>query len=530
MAKQTLSLGQQANDGSGDGLRTGGDKINDNFNEVYSLLGDGDNLLNTDIDFGPNKLLYSNVVSTEADLNNINPSTYHGMTMHVHSTGALFYAHAGVWRKLLTDNSNGNVTSYSDSLATLAYSGDYNDLLNRPIVPTTLTDLSDIEDGSAGQALTTDGAGRFVFRDIEATSVEFGNVTNRPTTLAGYGIQDAFSGDYNDLDNRPVLFSGSYNDLTNKPTIPTDINQLGDNSNLLFDGTYSSLDGRPVIPTDVEDLTDDTNLLFSGDYSDLDNKPTSFSSLSSLSMALGVNIDEFSNDTTLTDSSETALVTEFAVKNYVDSAVSGVGIALNDLGVVVNSVGTADLDYNNETGIFTYTPPDLSSYATTASVPTVLTDLGISDGTVGQVLTTDGDGTFTFQDPGDQIGNFTLAASVIDTDDSSSITITPAVIASSDLSVENDLTVRNDVTILGNLSVESFTTSGTGAAVVEAGTNLELTAGNAVVVTSSPLRLASFTTSERDLLAAQNGDLIYNTTDNKLQGYQNGSWINIDGT
>jgi len=101
MAKQTLSLGQQANDGSGDGLRTGGDKINDNFNEVYSLLGDGDNLLNTDIDFGPNKLLYSNVVSTEADLNNINPSTYHGMTMHVHSTGALFYAHAGVWRKLL---------------------------------------------------------------------------------------------------------------------------------------------------------------------------------------------------------------------------------------------------------------------------------------------------------------------------------------------------------------------------------------------------------------------------------------------
>ena len=35
-----------------------------------------------------------------------------------------------------------------------------------------------------------------------------------------------FSGNYNDLTNRPTLFSGSYNDLTNKPTIPTNNNQL----------------------------------------------------------------------------------------------------------------------------------------------------------------------------------------------------------------------------------------------------------------------------------------------------------------
>lgn len=31
---------------------------------------------------------------------------------------------------------------------------------------------------------------------------------------------DLFSGDYNDLSNKPELFSGSYNDLTDKPTIP----------------------------------------------------------------------------------------------------------------------------------------------------------------------------------------------------------------------------------------------------------------------------------------------------------------------
>ncbi len=31
-------------------------------------------------------------------------------------------------------------------------------------------------------------------------------------------------------------------------------------------------------------------------------------------------------------------------------------------------------------------------------------------------------------------------------------------------------------------------------------------------------------------LSATNGQLVYNTTTNKIQGYQNGSWINLDGT
>ena len=35
MAKQTINLGTSANDGTGDGIRTGGDKINDNFTELY---------------------------------------------------------------------------------------------------------------------------------------------------------------------------------------------------------------------------------------------------------------------------------------------------------------------------------------------------------------------------------------------------------------------------------------------------------------------------------------------------------------
>ena len=33
MAKQTVGIGSSANDGTGDTLRAGADKINDNFNE-----------------------------------------------------------------------------------------------------------------------------------------------------------------------------------------------------------------------------------------------------------------------------------------------------------------------------------------------------------------------------------------------------------------------------------------------------------------------------------------------------------------
>ena len=44
MAYQALGLGSSANDGTGDDLRTGGDKINDNFVELYTKLGNGSTL------------------------------------------------------------------------------------------------------------------------------------------------------------------------------------------------------------------------------------------------------------------------------------------------------------------------------------------------------------------------------------------------------------------------------------------------------------------------------------------------------
>ena len=41
MAKQTINIGAVANDGTGSNLRAGGTIINDNFNEIYTAIGNG---------------------------------------------------------------------------------------------------------------------------------------------------------------------------------------------------------------------------------------------------------------------------------------------------------------------------------------------------------------------------------------------------------------------------------------------------------------------------------------------------------
>ena len=60
--------------------------------------------------------------------------------------------------------------------------------------------------------------------------------------------------------------------------------------------------------------------------------------------------------------------------NWVIPPSSGSGIALTDLSVVVNSPGNANFTYSNSTGVFTYTPPDLSGYSTFSGSYNDLTD------------------------------------------------------------------------------------------------------------------------------------------------------------
>lgn len=54
-----------------------------------------------------------------------------------------------------------------------------------------------------------------------------------------------------------------------------------------------------------------------------------------------------------------------------------------------------------------------------------------------------------------------------------------------------------------------------------------VTVQTAVLDVQAPLKVQNLTTGERDALTAENGMIIYNTTTNKFQGYENGSWANL---
>lgn len=119
-------------------------------------------------------------------------------------------------------------------------------------------------------------------------------------------------------------------------------------------------------------------------------------------------------------------------------------------------------------------------------------------------------------------GAVTFDGTEIDSSDSSAISFVPAVVMNSDLTVENDLTVRQSLLVEG-----TFESQGSGTPEIFSDNEIQLNAGTRVQITNSPIQMASFTTAERDALLAQNGDVIYNTTTNKFQGYENGSWVNL---
>jgi len=78
-----------------------------------------------------------------------------------------------------------------------------------------------------------------------------------------------------------------------------------------------------------------------------------------------------------------------------------------------------------------------------------------------------------------------------------------------------------------DLDVNSLTVSGSGTTSIAAGADITLDATNRVSVSDTPFRLANLTTTQRDALIPANGDMIYNTTTNKLQGYANSAWVDL---
>lgn len=146
-----------------------------------------------------------------------------------------------------------------------------------------IADLSTIRSGAALGATA-------VQTEVDPTVPSWAKEPTKPTYTAeevGALPDDTslFSGNYNDLTNKPTLFSGDYDDLTNKPNIPDALSELSEDSTHRtvtdtektawngksdFSGSYNDLTDKPTIPT-IPTLA---TVATSGSYNDLSDKPT----------------------------------------------------------------------------------------------------------------------------------------------------------------------------------------------------------------------------------------------------------------
>ena len=173
MAKQIINTGVSANDKSGDPIRTAATKINNNFNELYTYLGNGSELTvaavartgsyNSLVD-RPNMALYAlKTESFAGDYNDLRnkPTSWDWNYITGKPDLTQFQTKSEAF--------SGNYSDLTNK-PTL-FSGSYIDLTNKPTIPTDVSDLTDTEH-LLGQGGTAFDFGTFA--SPASTSVDFG--------------------------------------------------------------------------------------------------------------------------------------------------------------------------------------------------------------------------------------------------------------------------------------------------------------------------------------------------------------------
>jgi hypothetical protein len=357
MARQGIFTGSSPNDGTGDSLLVGASKINQNFSEIYSAFGNGNNLesyvnssgistVSQGLTGSPNITVNRIVAGLTsslipfywedyADLPSF--STYHGAFAHVHETGKAYYAHTR-WIELVnteTDRTVGTGTeNYNVGVITAtSFVGDGSQLTG---IGTT--------SGGSGIALTSLSV---TVNAVGLSTLSYNNSTGvfafTPPNLTGYATTGSIVGFITAGALTGYVTTGALVGYATEGYVTT---QIGLNT---FTGAASTITSGQISNWDTS-------------YNWGDHSTVGYVTSLTINDLADVNAGGPSTGQVLKWSG-----TEWNAAADLTAA-GGSGIGLTDLSVTVNSVGVSTLSYNNATGVFAYTPPNLTGYATTSSI------------------------------------------------------------------------------------------------------------------------------------------------------------------
>ena len=277
-----------------------------------------------------------------------------------------------------------------------------------------------------------------------------------------------------------------------------------------------------------------------------------------------VNMSGISNNKILKWDSDQGM---FIAATDVSGGGGGGGLTYADFSVSVSAPGAANLSYNNGTGVYTYTPPDLSSYLTSYTETNDLTSdvtwANIPDANVPETAVTQHASAINIQ--ASQVNNGTfddsrIAASNV-TQHQAALSITESQISDlgsyvgqgqsidmngtelvldgdGDTSLHANTDDKIDIRVGGTdvgyfdstgLVANSITSQSAGTPTLTSASSINLVTSQSVTISQNSgagggFRVASMTTAERGVLSASNGEIIYNTTNNQMEIYEHSAW------